>query len=101
MAQDPAAMPPEAEPPEGQSSDYTVEIKVSGGTFKVGVESADDEAQEEQGGGEAGPTGDDENFQDCKSVGEVIRLVRQILTSQGQMGATDAQGDADMAAGYK
>ena len=83
-----------AEPPEGTSSDYTIEIKVSGQMIQVGVESADMESSEP---GEAGP--DEENYQEVQSIGEACRLVREIFASQGQMQDASANQD-EMNAGY-
>lgn len=85
------------EPPEGHSSDYVIEIKVSGQGIQVGVESADDEMKEEQGAGEGGS--DEENYQTVQSIGEACRLIRQIYAHAGAMQDSGAD-QAAMEQGY-
>jgi hypothetical protein len=84
-----------AEPPEGESSDFVIEIKVSGQGIQVGVESASEESAES---GESGS--DEENYQTVQSIGEACRLVREIYASQGQM-QSPSVGAEQMDAGYK
>jgi len=83
------------ESPEGESSDYVIEIKISGQGIQVGVESAGMAAEE---GGEG--AGDEEQYQSVQSIGEACRLIREIYASQGQI-QSPAQGADDMEAGYK
>ena len=102
-SQDPSADPTagadeSAEPPEGTSSDFVIEIRVSGQSISESVESADEESSEESGSGEGGD--DSEGAQTVSSIGAACALVKQIFAAGGQAQAS-GQGDADMAAGYK
>lgn len=85
----------ESMPPEGQSSDYVIEVKISGQSILVGVESADTEMAEEGEG-----VGDEEQYQEVQSIGEACRLIREIYASQGQVQSPSA-GAEQMAGGYK
>jgi hypothetical protein len=79
------------------SAGFMIEIRCTpDGKFAVGVEPMAEESQEE--GAEAG-AGDDGEFQAVGSIGEVLKLVREIAAHAGSMVDTKASDDA-MAAGY-
>lgn len=95
-----AAAAPEAAP--DTSNGYTIEIHVTpDGKFAVGVEPMAAERTENNEGDPIGgdASGDEANFQPVGSLGELVKLVREIVTNAGQMADTGADMDA-MAAGY-
>jgi hypothetical protein len=86
-----AAAAPEAAAPD-MSNGYTIEIRVTpDGKFAVGVEPMAAE--------DAEAAGNADEFQPVGSLGEVVKLVRDIVTNAGQMADTGADMD-QMAAGY-
>ena len=99
MMDDPNA--PAGDADEGAAPDmsggYCVEIRVDAqGKISVGVEPLAAEAQEE--GAEGG--GDDEGYQSVNTIGDAVRLVREIYNHAGSLQA-DSAGEDQMAEGYK
>lgn len=103
MAQDPTQGAAQADPaaPDDDTGDmsagYVIEIRCTpDGKFSVGVEPLFEEDQEESGA--AGDTdsgsGDSEDMQSVASVGEVCKLVRELVAHAGQMADTGAESDA-------
>lgn len=78
------------------SKGFVIEITCTpNGKFSVGVEPISEEAGEESGEG----AGDSEDTQAVGSVGEVCKLIREIVAHAGQIADTGADADA-MSAGY-
>jgi hypothetical protein len=78
------------------SQGFVIEITCTpDGKFSVGVEPLSEESQEESGEG----AGDSEDTQAVASVGEVCKLVREIVAHAGQMADVGADADA-MVQGY-
>lgn len=93
LAADPAA---EAAPASGAGYKIEIHCDGSGQMFKVGVEPAAEESAEPGATGEGDEEGD---FQSVGSVGEVCKLVREIVAHAGQMADTDASAQ-EMGSGY-
>lgn len=87
-------MPEDAAP--DMSGGYCIEIRVDGqGKLSVGVEPLAAEASEEGAEG-----GQDESYQSVNTIGDAVRLVREIYNHAGSLQA-DTAGEDQMAAGYK
>lgn len=80
------------------SNGFCIEIRCTpDGKFAVGVEPLAEEAKEEAGEGGEGEDGD---YQPVASIGEVLKLVREIVAHAGELVDTGAAAD-EMNAGYK
>jgi hypothetical protein len=91
---------PEMAAPEQEAAapggDFEICIRSIGGQLSVGVEPLAEESKEESAAGEGGEEGD---YQSVASVGEVCKLVREIVAHAGQMADTDASVQ-EMGTGY-
>lgn len=93
----------------GAGSSYVIEITVTAdGMISVGVESADEESQEEGGeGAEAGPGADADEAaepaegaaQPAKSIKEALTMALEIFKNNGQAASADTS-DSDFSSGY-
>lgn len=82
------------------SQGYCIEIRVDAdGKIKVGVESLADEQAEESQGAEPAEGDDSEQYQEVGSIGEALKLVKQIYSSAGEMQDMGAGMD-EMNSGY-
>lgn len=82
------------------SQGYCIEIRVDAdGKIKVGVESLADEQAEESQGGEPAESEDSEEYQEVGSIGEALRVVKDIYTNAGNMQDMGAN-ESEMDSGY-
>jgi hypothetical protein len=96
MDADPAAGADPSSPAPDMSAGYCIEIKVSGdGKISVGVESAAAEASEE-----GAESGQDEDYQSVPTIGDAVRLVREIYNHAGSL-QSDSAGEDQMVSGYR
>lgn len=102
-AADPAATAVAQDGALDTSGGYCIEVRVDAdGKIKVGVESLADEQAEDAQGGEPAAEGDDndnEQYQEVGSIGEALKLVKQIYAGAGEMQDMGAGMD-EMSAGY-
>lgn len=84
------------------SGGYVIEIRCTpDGKFAVGVEPLAEESQEEGAGAAGeGEDGESADHQSVGSLGEALKLVREIVAHAGEMTDTTASAD-EMSAGYK
>lgn len=83
--------------PGDMSAGFVIEIRCTpDGKFSVGVEPLSEEDQEESGaaGDADSGSGDGEDMQSVASVGEVCKLVRELVAHAGQMADTGTESDA-------
>lgn len=77
------------------SGGYCIELRVSAdGKISVGVEPLAAEEGEEGGGAS------EEDYQQVPTIGDAVRLVREIYNHAGSL-QSDAAGEDQMAAGYR
>ena len=94
MAGDPSA---DTDTAPDMSAGYVIEITCTpDGKFTVAVEPKGEEASEEGAGGDGT---DDDEAQAVATIGDVCKLVREIVQHAGQMVDSDA-GTEEMGAGY-